>query len=171
MHLCVHQVPAPPGARRPSLPLSHEWVSWHAPWAQSRRHCQRATSSARALKKGCTDAAPRGSGGLWQPATPPKEGGPHRRSAAGPEKWEGAPAPIPKARSTPTPPRGLRVERGERAYGSLAKMVIDRCSLLGVRCWVFCPSVRVASAASLEFSASPSQVGLVSRRTVVGSGF
>ena len=162
----------PPGARRPSLPLSHEWVSWHAPWAQSRRHCQRATSSARALKKGCTDAAPRGSGGLWQQATPPKEGGPHRRSAAGPENWEGAPAPIPKTRSTPTPPRGLRVERGERAYGSLAKN-IDYCSLFVARSSLLgVPSVGPRCVGRIfEFSASPSQVGLASRRTVVGSGF
>ena len=85
-------------------------VTWPAAWAQSRRHCQRATSSARPLKKGSTDAAPRDSRGLWQHATLSEERGQHRRSTAGPEN-----------RSTFTPPRGLKVERGERAGSSLAE--------------------------------------------------
>ena len=85
-------------------------VTWPAAWAQSRRHCQRATSSARPLKKGSTDAAPRDSRGLWQHATLSEERGQHRRSTAGPEN-----------RSTFTPPRGLKVERGERAGSSFAE--------------------------------------------------
>ena len=85
-------------------------VTWPAAWAQSRRHCQRATSSARPLKKGSTDAAPRDSRGLWQHATLSEERGQHRRSTAGPEN-----------RSTFTPPRGLKVERGDGAGSSLAE--------------------------------------------------
>ena len=88
-------------------------------WAQPRRHWQRATSSARALKKDSTAAAPRSLCGLWQHATPSAEGGQHRRHTTR-AKWRWRQPPSENL-STFTPPRGLNVERSEKAKLSHGK--------------------------------------------------
>ena len=92
--LCVCRAPFPPRHNGcPSCPIPHahhggppsqDGVTRPTAWAQPRRHWQRATSSARALKKDSTAAAPRSLCGLWQHATPSAEGGQHRRHTAGP---------------------------------------------------------------------------------------
>ena len=112
--------PRPSSAQwRPSCHTPQIGVPWPASLSPSRRLCQHATSSVRALKKSSTDAAPRDCRGCWQHATPSEEGGQHRRHTTR-AKWRGRQPPS-ENRSTFTPPRGLNVERSEKAKLSHGK--------------------------------------------------
>ena len=84
-------------------------VTWPAAWAQSRRRCQHATPSARPEEGQHRRSTTRLARALAARHFA-EEREQHRRSIAGPEN-----------RSTFTPSRGLKIERGERAGSSLAK--------------------------------------------------